>query len=568
MSYTRKIGVLGGGQLGRMLVEAGNRMSININILDSENAPAKQISRHGGHVNGSFQDPSAIRELAKTCDIITVEIEHVDTEVLEEISKDVAVEPSWQTLRTIQDKFAQKERLANARIAVGPYQEVLSPSDQSLRDIASAFGYPFMLKSKRQAYDGRGNFKVRSEDDLNTALKALGEKGLYAEKWIPFKKELAVMVVKTRGEVLSYPTVQTIHEDSVCKLVYAPAVGVNVDVNKRAQKLARNAVAQFSGMGVFGVEMFLLYDDGVLINEIAPRPHNSGHYTIEGCPMSQYTAHIRALLDLPIRPESLELQQPTVMLNILGGASEDSHLELARQAADGGLASVHLYGKDKAKPGRKMGHITVKASYMYKAEKIIEPLIETSNKIRQTRQDLPGLRPFEKTGSKPRSARPVAITTGSESDQPKLEPCYQLLDELKIPYEARITSAHRTPDHMSDFAKEAECNGVQVIIGSAGGAAHLPGMLAANTSLPVIGLPIMLHGEWMDSVLSILNMPSGVPVATVAADKAANAALLAARIMARLDRDIDTSLKTWIKKAQKKSLESDQKLQMKMDATR
>ena len=367
------------------------------------------------------------------------------------------------------------------------------------------------------------------------------------------------MVVKTRDEVLSFPTVETVHEDSICKLCYAPARGVSQEINEKAQKLARDAVAAFAGKGVFGVEMFLLEDNTVLVNEIAPRPHNSGHYTIEACPMSQYDCHLRALLDKPIPKRELRLREPAVMLNILGGADPKSHLELAKAAeAIGG--SIHLYGKGDARPGRKMGHITLTAPTMYEAEQRIKPLIELSTKIRASRSDLPASTRDDVIDPAPRSKPQVAITTGSKSDQPKLQPCYDLLKELGIPVWKRITSAHRTPDHMASFAKEAESLGVKVIIAAAGGAAHLPGMVAAYTTLPVIGVPIILRGDGTDSVLSILNMPSGVPVATVAADKAANAALLAARVLALTDPAIDVSLKAWVAQARQTSLDTDRQL--------
>lgn len=439
---------------------------------------------------------------------------------------------------------------------MAPYRQIKIPSEQALAEVGEAFGYPYMLKAKTQAYDGRGNFELRHKDDIAAALKALECRPLYAEKWAPFKKELAVMVVKTANDVYSYPTVETVHEDSICKLVYAPAMGVSSAVDAKAQQLARDAVAGFDGKGVFGVEMFLLPDDTVLVNEIAPRPHNSGHYTIEACRTSQYQVHLKALLDWPIHPGDLKLREPAIMLNILGGQASDSHLELADQANANPSTSLHLYGKAEARPGRKMGHITVTAPYMYKAEKLIEPLIESSNKTRATRQDIPRLALEEQTSSKPRCSPPVAITTGSESDQSRLLPCFDILQELGIPFEVSVTSAHRTPDHMSAFAKEAKSLGVKVIIAAAGGAAHLPGMIAANTSLPVIGVPIVLRGDGMDSVLSILNMPSGVPVATVAADRAANAALLAARIIATFDHDVDASLEQWIDNARAKSMES------------
>ena len=190
------------------------------------------------------------------------------------------------------------------------------------------------------------------------------------------------MVVKTKDEVLSYPTVETVQEDSICKLVYAPARNVSSSINQRAQELARKSVAAFDGKGVFGVEMFLLEDDSLLLCEIASRIHNSGHYTIEGCPLSQFDAHIRAILDLPIPPSSVEIRQPSIMLNIIGGAQPDTHLKAAEHALSIPNASIHLYSKGAAKPGRKMGHVTVTAATMHEAETHIQPLINVVDDIR------------------------------------------------------------------------------------------------------------------------------------------------------------------------------------------
>lgn len=271
------VGVLGGGQLGRMLIEAANRLGIRVNILDSPGAPAKQISAHDGHVDGSFKDRKSIEELAPRCDVLTVEIEHVDTEVLEDVqqkSKNVTIEPSWSTIRLIQDKYRQKEHLASHEVATAESVALDSNLEEELRSVGEKLGYPFMLKSRKEAYDGRGNYPVRSEEDVLAALEALGKNALYAERWADFKMELAVMVVKTKDGTLAFPTVETHHENSVCKLVWAPARNVSTDVSKKAQDLAKKAVSAFEGKGVFGVEMFLLRDNSLLINEIAPRPHN------------------------------------------------------------------------------------------------------------------------------------------------------------------------------------------------------------------------------------------------------------------------------------------------------
>ncbi len=258
----------------------------------------------------------------------------------------------------------------------------------------------------------------------------------------------------------------------------------------------------------------------LLINEIAPRPHNSGHYTIEACAISQYDAHIRAILGLPIPRESLDFidtNTSAIMLNILGGAQTSSHLLAAQQALSIPGARVHLYGKGDSRPGRKMGHVTVLANSMTGAENRIGPLLKLVDRIRGERMN-PTASLTTKTESSVQKPSPhksgsaksplVAITMGSDSDRSVLAPGINLLNELEIPHSVTITSAHRTPGRMFEFAKTAAANGIKVIIAAAGGAAHLPGMVAAISPLPVIGVPVkgsVLDG--MDSLLSIAQMP-------------------------------------------------------------
>lgn len=315
------------------------------------------------------------------------------------------------------------------------------------------------------------------------------------------------MVVKTKDNVLSYPTVETVQEDSICKLVYAPARDVDQATNARAQELARNAVAAFEGKGVFGVEMFLLHDGSLLLCEVASRIHNSGHYTIEGCAVSQFDAHIRAILDLPIPPQGLQLRQPSIMLNIIGGAEPDTHLTAAQHALSIPNTSIHLYSKGAAKPGRKMGHVTVTAPSMQEAESHIQPLIDVVDAIRAKRPDI-------KTPAKPSGSGTmgpsVAVMMGSDSDLKTLVPGLKLLREFDIHPAVDITSAHRTPALMAEYAASAAQRGVKVIIAAAGGAAHLPGMAAAHTALPVIGVPVKGSSlDGVDSLYSIVQMPRG-----------------------------------------------------------
>jgi phosphoribosylaminoimidazole carboxylase len=314
--------------------------------------------------------------------------------------------------------------------------------------------------------------------------------------------EVAVIVVKTKDSVLSYPTVETVQENSICKLVYAPARNISDTVNRKAQELARNAVAAFEGKGVFGVEMFLLEDDTLLLCELASRIHNSGHYTIEGCSLSQFDTHLRAIIDLPIPPKSLELRQPAIMLNILGGSTPDSHLKVAERALSIQNASIHLYSKGAARPGRKMGHITVTAATMHEAEIIIQPLIDfMDNKPPQALASI--------ASSKLQPT--VGVVMGSDSDLKTLIPGLKLLrDYFGIELEVDITSAHRTPTYMAEYASTAASRGIKVIIAAAGGAAPLPGMVAAHTTLPVIGLPVKGSAlDGVDSLYSIVQITRG-----------------------------------------------------------
>ena len=587
------VGVLGGGQLGRMLVEAASRLNIKVAVLDAENAPAKQINAVANdlHVTGSFARGADVEKLAANSDVITYEIEHVDTKILEELEEQQAtipgtqwnrIQPSWRTVRTIQDKFAQKQHYAKFDIPTSRSIAVGTSEPQGLKEIADKLGYPVMLKSRTEAYDGRGNYPIKTVSDIEPALKALSDRPLYAEEWCEFTKELAVMVVKKSQEAsedyssstLAYPTVETVHEDSICKLVYAPAREVPRTILKAAQNLARRAVATFPGTGVFGVELFLLPDDSLLINEIAPRPHNSGHYTIEACHMSQYEAQVRAVLpDLAstIVPGSTDMAvTAAIMLNILGGPQPESHLLVARQAATIPGARVHLYGKGAGRPGRKMGHITITGSSMSECETKLHPLIQLVDTLRSNRSNtsaddkflLSAATDLHKSNPSPKPSPVVAVVMGSDTDLATLKPGLQFLDDMAIPYLVTITSAHRTPQYMLDFGKSAASRGIKAIIAAAGGAAHLPGMMASVTSVPVIGCPVKASSlDGLDSLLSIVQMPRGVPVATVSIGNSTNAALLAARIVGTSDVRIREWVEDHLERMERENMEKARNLE-------
>lgn len=280
---------------------------------------------------GDFKDATQIKLLAQECSVLTVEIEHVNVAALEEIAVShptISIQPSPSTIKIIQDKYIQKNHLLEhlGQDALGEFVAV-----ETAQDILAAgerFGYPLMLKSRCLAYDGRGNAVVDKPENIETAIKSLvSSTGLYVEKWVPFTKELAVMVARgIDGRVSSYPVVETIQKNSICHTVVAPAQ-ISGDILATAAKLAEQAIASFDGAGIFGVELFLLPDNKtVLLNEIAPRPHNSGHYTIEACYTSQFEQHIRAVMGLPLGNPDLKVGA-AVMVNVLGTGSSNEEFD-------------------------------------------------------------------------------------------------------------------------------------------------------------------------------------------------------------------------------------------------
>ncbi|RUS17194.1 phosphoribosylaminoimidazole carboxylase [Endogone sp. FLAS-F59071] len=545
---SQRIGLLGGGQLGRMLVEAASRLNLQIKILDIPiDSPAKQIEATQQHIQGDFKDPERIKALANSVDVLTIEIEHVNAEILEtlELEKNANIQPSPSTIRLIQDKYNQKLHLTKHAIPVAEYVET---SDQeSILIAGQKFGYPLMLKSRTLAYDGRGNYILRSEQDISNAVSALSKTPLYAEKWAPFVKELAVMVVRrANGEVRSYPVVETVHKENICHLVIAPAQ-IDGTVCQHAQKVAEDAIKTLRGAGVFGVEMFLMEDGTILVNEIAPRPHNSGHYTIEACETSQYENHLRAILNMPLGSTIMKVPA-SIMVNILG-LSDDMQESLRpcieSLAIEG--ATIHLYGKKECRKGRKMGHITVVGESMTQVQERIKPILSAIE---------PGV-------TRDLTVSPlVSIIMGSDSDLPVMKVGAEILKSFGVPFELSIVSAHRTPLRMVEYAKFAHKRGLKVIIAGAGGAAHLPGMVAAITPLPVIGVPVRGSSlDGVDSLYSIVQMPRGVPVATVAINNSTNAALLAIRQLGAFIPGLLTKMEEYMERMEKEVLEKVKRLE-------
>ena len=372
---TKRLGIIGGGQLGMMITEAAKNLSdaiSEITVLDpTDNCPAAQAGAK--QIVADFKDELAILKLAEQSDIITYEIESGNTDVLSKLKAEI--EPSPSTLGIIQDKLSQKTFLSENGLPVSQFYEISSLDD--LREKIEDLGLPVLLKSRRDAYDGRGNFKITSSDDVEKAYQHFDGKSLMVEKFVNFKMEVSVIAARnTKGDIATYPLVENIHENNILKVTIAPA-RVSDDVISNAGEIAKKTMEVLKGAGVFGIEMFIDQDDKILINEIAPRVHNSGHHTLQSCKTSQFEQHLRAILGLELG--STDLVHKTVMCNILGPDGFEGKYEQVQLEKDG--AYLKMYGKDVSKPQRKLGHFNV---VDLSDSKDVSVLLETVNEIKNS----------------------------------------------------------------------------------------------------------------------------------------------------------------------------------------
>jgi len=349
----KRLGIIGGGQLGMMITEAAKNLSdmiSEITVLDpTENCPAAQAGAK--QIVGDFKDELVILKLAEQSDIITYEIESGNTDVLSKLKAEI--EPSPSTLGIIQDKLSQKTFLSENGLPVSQFHEITSLDD--LREKIKDLGLPVLLKSRRDAYDGRGNFKITSSNEIEKAYQHFDGKSLMVEKFVNFKMEVSVIAARnTKGDITTYPLVENIHENNILKTTIAPA-RVSDDVISNAGEIAKKTMEVLNGAGVFGIEMFIDQDDKILINEIAPRVHNSGHHTLQSCKTSQFEQHLRAILGLELG--STDLIHRTIMCNILGPDGFEGKYKPIVLEKDG--AYLKMYGKDVSKPQRKLGHFNV-----------------------------------------------------------------------------------------------------------------------------------------------------------------------------------------------------------------
>ncbi|MCS6768119.1 MAG: 5-(carboxyamino)imidazole ribonucleotide synthase [Candidatus Nitrosocaldus sp.] len=382
-----RIGIVGGGQLGKMLAMEAKRMSMRVNILDpSEDCPASMLADEV--IVSGFNDAEAVTRLAEMSDVVTYEIELADADLLERLErKGHRIRPPASALRIVQDKFMQKHVLRKNGIPVADFFPIKGMDD--LHSIAGDIGYPLMLKAKKGGYDGRGNMLVKGDASMDRVKGFVGARGgwdaVYVERFVPFIKEVSVIVARSsKGEVVAYPVAENVHDNGILDTSIVPA-RIPEPLAERAREIAMDVIEALGGIGVFGVEMFVAKgsmggrrdsgegagayvhgyaDEGegdgyILVNEVAPRVHNTGHYSIEACNVSQFEQHIRAILDLPL-VEPRMVCRAAAMVNILGNESIDGYYAIdGIERVMGMGARVHIYGKRSNRGRRKLGHVTI-----------------------------------------------------------------------------------------------------------------------------------------------------------------------------------------------------------------
>jgi 5-(carboxyamino)imidazole ribonucleotide synthase len=353
------IGIIGGGQLGRMIAMAARQMDYKTVVLDPDpGCPTGQVA--DGQITDAYSSRDASRSLARTSDVVTYEFENVDADSVSAATELVPVHPSSSVLRTTQHRLHEKNALLKAGVSVAPFRAVTSLED--LHNAGPDLGYPMVLKTVTQGYDGKGQVIITRTEDIENAYDSLNARHveLIVEQFVPFKMEISTICARTSdGKTATFPPSENIHRNHILDISIVPA-RIPDSVIENARLLAADIAVQLDVVGLIAVEMFVTKENELLVNELAPRPHNSGHYTMDGCDTSQFDQLVRVLAGLPIAEP--KLHSPTVMVNLLGEiwVDTDGDPDWARAVEMPGV-SLHLYGKAEPRVGRKMGHINVVA---------------------------------------------------------------------------------------------------------------------------------------------------------------------------------------------------------------
>ncbi len=363
----KRVGVIGGGQLAWMMATATKKLAIDLFIqTPHKDDPAVAIAHEV--ILAPIDDANATEKLAQKCDIITFENEFINLEALQQLeTKGICFRPKLSALSPLLDKYQQRSYLKSINIPVPKFSTLEEFSshnfDQRSEQAPSLHGgvisdFPLVIKARRHGYDGQGTFIIKNAEELNPLLKQIKNNALMVEDYIPFERELALMVARnTKGEIVTYPVVETYQKKQICHWVIAPA-NISETIQKEAKTIAKNLVTQLDVVGIFGIEFFLTSDGKLLVNEIAPRTHNSGHYTLDACDISQFEMQLRAVTDHSLESTQLNCLG-AVMVNLLG--YENSHhdyQEKRQKMANFPNTYVHWYDKTESRQGRKLGHVT------------------------------------------------------------------------------------------------------------------------------------------------------------------------------------------------------------------
>ncbi|PEL05882.1 5-(carboxyamino)imidazole ribonucleotide synthase [Bacillus sp. AFS017336] len=347
------IGIIGGGQLGRMMALSAKEMGYKIAVLDpTPNSPCGQVSDI--EITAEYSNIEAIKQLANVSDVITYEFENIDVKALEYLDEHSYLPQGSELLKLTRNRLTEKTAIQNLGIKVAPFR--LVENEEQFFEAVNAIGLPAVLKTTTGGYDGKGQVVLRSEEDFVDGLELVKKQQCILEGWVPFEKELSIIVARnSNGEVSTFPIAENVHINQILHTSSVPA-NTSKLVIETAENYAEKIASSFHLVGVLAIELFVTKDEQVYINELAPRPHNTGHYTMEAVEASQFKQHIRAVCNLPLG--NTELLKPVVMVNILGEHVE----EVLNVMQNDSTLNVHLYGKEESKKGRKMGHINIMAA--------------------------------------------------------------------------------------------------------------------------------------------------------------------------------------------------------------
>lgn len=362
-SPIQRVGIVGGGQLAWLMSDAAAKLGVELRVQTPQPTdPAVRIA--ADTVFAAIDDATATAQLAQHCDVITFENEFVNLQALSQLAEaKVCFRPSLSALEPLLDKYQQRSYLKDLGLPTPKFAALQDFASldvpQLVEQISISFGFPVVLKTRRHGYDGQGTFVVKDRQSLTSVLQRVDLRSLLVEEFVPFERELAVIVARSsRGETAIYPIVETQQKQQVCHLVLVP-VALSPTLVQDIETIAQTLMNSLQAIGVFGIELFLTSEGKVFVNEIAPRVHNSGHFSLDACKTSQFEQHLRAVCGLPLADPAL-ISKGAVMVNLLGYEHAHSDYPTDRQQlANLPQAHLHWYGKAEARPGRKLGHVTV-----------------------------------------------------------------------------------------------------------------------------------------------------------------------------------------------------------------